>query len=228
MLHPKNIIRSNRKVLSLYINPHGELIVKAPLKLPEHKIFEFVKDKETWIRTQQKRIQQNQFINPNIITYNTFLFLGREVSPIISTKAKKITVQDSALLIPEKIAEQGHAHSLKKIEKFLRDNAKQIVQDRTHYFSQKLNLQYNSIKTMNNKSRWGVCSKNREIALNWRTVMLPPELLDYIIVHEFCHILEFNHSKQFWSLVESILPNWKVLRKNLKNLNYLISLFRPE
>jgi len=79
---------------------------------------------------------------------------------------------------------------------------------------------------MNNKTRWGICSKDGKIALNWRVVMLPPRLIDYIMVHEFCHLLEFNHSKHFWQIVESILPNWKELRKHLKQLGWLLELFR--
>jgi len=82
------------------------------------------------------------------------------------------------------------------------------------------------IKSNNNQTSWGVCGRGGAIAVNWRAVMLPPALLDYIVVHEFCHMLEFNHSKQFWAIVESILPNWRELRKHLKHMNWLLGLFR--
>ena len=233
MLNPQNIIRSNRKTLALFINSEGELIIKAPLKLSDRRIFDFVADKEGWIRSQQEKIRANSFINPRVLSYNVFLFLGREVTPVISYKAKKIVRVDDMLHIPAKIvtrAEQSGTDSdtliVKKASKYLKDNAKLIIEERANYFSQLMRLEHKSISTMNNRSRWGVCTRDGKISLNWRTIMLPPRLLDYILVHEFCHLLEFNHTKQFWAIVESILPNWKDLRKELKQLNYLVDLFR--
>lgn len=228
MLHPANIERSKRKTLALYVNSHGDLIVKAPLKLADYKIFEFVKSKEKWIRSQQERVAQNASINKSVLTYNTFLFLGEELSVITATKVKKITKAGSVLYIPTKIAEKGSFEVKKKIEKWLRDQAKIIVGERAEYFSAKLRLNYSQISTNNNKTRWGVCSHDGKIAINWRAVMLKPQVFDYIMVHEFCHLLEMNHSKQFWNLVETILPNWRTLRKDLKKMNWLINLFRKD
>jgi len=135
MLRPENIIRCNRKTLSLYVNAGGELVVKAPVKLPERKIFEFVKSKEDWIRTQQERVKQNSYINQSVRCYRTFYFLGQELTPLISTKCKKISKNEGLLLIPEKFAIQGDDVVLKKVEKWLRDNAKLVIEERSLYFS---------------------------------------------------------------------------------------------
>jgi len=226
MLNPSNIIRSKRKTLSLYISPHGELIVKAPLRLSEYKIYEFVKSKEQWIRTRQAAILQDGFINKSVLSYNTFLFLGDELKPIVCDKAKRVSRSGEILFVPAKFAVQGDLIVRKKIQKWIKDNAKIIVGERCQYFSQVLGLGYAEAKINNNKSRWGSCGRDRVISINWRAAMLKPKLLDYIIVHEFCHLLEFNHSKSFWNVVETILPNWKVLRKELKCMNWLIELFR--
>jgi len=226
MLHPKNIIRSRRHTLALYVNPHGELIVKAPLKLSDQRIFAFIKTKEQWIQEQQSKVLQSSYINKSVLTYRTFFFLGTELSPLIDQRTKQITRHNNMLLIPAKLGSMPIEKVNKKIVKFLKDNAKQIVYDRADYFSQSLRLKYTNIAIMNNKTRWGVCSKDGKLGLNWRVIMLPPQLIDYIMVHEFCHLLEFNHSKQFWLIVESILPNWKELRKHLKQLGWLLELFR--
>jgi len=209
--------------LSIYIDPKGDLIVKAPQNMPDRKIMDFIKSKGDWIRARQAQVEKNSHINRNVASYNTFYFLGMELVPVLSTKVKTITRQDNALLIPAKIdPEKIH----KKIEKYLKDNAKAIVLERCAYFAQALNLQCTNVTTNNNKTRWGSCTHTREIAINWRAVMLKPALLDYIIVHEFCHLLEFNHTKNFWAIVQTILPNWRELRLKLKHIGWILLLFR--
>jgi len=224
MLNPANIFRSNRRTLALYINPRGELIVKAPLNMSDRKIFDFIKAKADWIQIQQAKTVQNKYINRNVAVYNTFLLLGTELVPTICSTARHVIRQDNVLLIPARL---DQSMILKKIEKWIRDQAKIIIAERVQYFSQVLKLNASSVVTNNNKTRWGSCSRKGELAINWRAVMLKSELLDYIIVHEFCHLLEFNHTKNFWAVVHTILPNWKALRIQLKHMNWLIQLFRP-
>jgi len=197
--------------------------VQAPLKMSDRKIFEFIKSRESWIRARQEQIIKNSHINRNVATHNTFYFLGQELQPVINSKVKQITRQDNQMLIPAKIESNK---VFKKIEKYLKDNAKQIIIDRASYFSQILKLRVENVVTNNNKSRWGSCSKSGEIAINWRAVMLKPNLLDYILVHEFCHLLEFNHTKNFWAIVETIMPNWHAVRAELKHYGWLLQLFR--
>ena len=223
MLDPRNIYRSNRRTLSLYISPTGELVVKAPLKLSDAQIFAFVRSKEDWIRMRQKKTLQNSYINRSVVSYNTFYYLGQELTPIISTAVKEIIKQDGALLIPAKL---DQAKVLKRVEKWLKERAKIIIDERARYFGDKLRLSVSAISTNNNKTRWGCCDTKKQIAINWRAVMLPPNLLDYIIVHEYCHLLEFNHTHNFWGIVETILPDWRAVRKHLKQMNWLLNLFR--
>jgi predicted metal-dependent hydrolase len=142
---------------------------------------------------------------------------------VISTQVKSITANMNALLIPAKIENDK---IMKKVEKFFRDTAKQVIGDRCAYFSDVLKLRHASAGTNNNKTRWGCCTRTGEIAINWRAIFLRPDVLDYIIVHEFCHLLEFNHTKNFWAVVETILPNWRKLRLELKRLSWLLQLFR--
>jgi hypothetical protein len=75
---------------------------------------------------------------------------------------------------------------------------------------------FNKITIRNQSSRWGSCSRRGNLNFNYRIALLPPELADYIIVHELCHLGEFNHSEKFWNLVERTIPNWRELRARLK------------
>ena len=223
MLNPANIHRSRRRTLSIFINPMGELVVHAPENMPDRKIFDFVRSRGDWIRERLDAVTQNSYINRNVASYNTFFYLGQELVPVVSTAVKTITPNMNALLIPAKIEPDKIQ---KKVEKFFRDMAKTVISDRCAYFGGVLKLKHSSCTTNNNKTRWGCCTRSGEIAINWRAIFLRPDVLDYIIVHEFCHLLEFNHTKNFWAIVETILPNWRKLRLDLKRLSWLLQLFR--
>lgn len=225
MLDPRNIIRTDKRTLSIMINAKGELIVRAPYNYPDHKIFEFIKQKEDWIIKKQNAIRSNSYINHNVVNYTNFLFLGKELTPLISNDVKEIMINDNKLLIPAKI---NSDKILGKIEKWYRKVAEEVLVERVNYMANQLRLRPADVKTNNNKTRWGVCDSRGNIAINWRAIFLPPNLLDYIVVHELCHLLEFNHTPAFWSVVAKIIPDYQILRKHLKCLNYLILLFRKE
>lgn len=104
--------------------------------------------------------------------------------------------------------------------------ALELVQTRLFYFNSIYNFSYNKISVRNQSSRWGSCSRKGNLSFNYRIVLLPPELADYIIVHELCHLGEFNHSRKFWNLVERTMPNWRELRKQLKTAQSMMDLRR--
>lgn len=98
-----------------------------------------------------------------------------------------------------------------------------IVQERIEYFNKFYGYKWNRIFIKNQKTRWGSCSKKGNLNFNYRIALLPSEAADYIIVHELCHLKEFNHSENFWNLVEVAIPNYKEIRKKLKNNGFTLS-----
>ncbi len=97
-------------------------------------------------------------------------------------------------------------------------SARQIVEGRLIHFNQFYKFQYKRIAIRNQKTRWGSCSSRGNLNFNYRIALLSPELQDYLIVHEMCHLKEFNHSKNFWNLVGQQVPNYCELDKALKHL----------
>jgi predicted metal-dependent hydrolase len=93
----------------------------------------------------------------------------------------------------------------------------ELARSRVEYFNNIYKFQVNRITVKDQKTRWGSCSKKRNLNFNYKLLFLPAELSDYLIVHELCHLKEFNHSKAFWGLVAVTIPDFKILRRKLKN-----------
>lgn len=110
-----------------------------------------------------------------------------------------------------KLAPRNRADYLK-----YRDKAQRLTEDRVEHFNKIYNFKFNRINIRNQKTRWGSCSRKRNLSFNYKVLLLPPHICDYIIVHELCHLKEFNHSREFWNLVSEMVPNYLEIKKELK------------
>ncbi len=91
-----------------------------------------------------------------------------------------------------------------------------LVESRIEYFNKEYGFAYNKVSVKDQKTRWGSCSKKGNLNFSYRILFLEPEVRDLIIVHELCHLKEFNHSEKFWNLVAITVPNYKAIRKELR------------
>ena len=96
------------------------------------------------------------------------------------------------------------------------ERAKRIFPERTAYFALRMGVDYGRITIREQKTRWGSCSSKGNLNFNWKLLLLDPELLDYVVVHELAHRREMNHSKNFWKIVEAELPDYRERRRRLK------------
>lgn len=99
-----------------------------------------------------------------------------------------------------------------------KEKARELVEKRLEHFNKIYKFKWNNISIKNTKTRWGSCGRKGNLNFNYKIALLPPELADYIVVHEMCHLKEFNHSYAFWSLVGVAIPNYLELRKQIKNI----------
>jgi predicted metal-dependent hydrolase len=122
---------------------------------------------------------------------------------------------------------RGRQEYFKKLPKYLlrgtrkefkerKEEARRLVKEKIEKFNKIYGFKVGKIAIRNQKTRWGSCSKNGNLNFNYKIVMLPEKLADYIVVHELCHLGEFNHSKRFWALVEGAIPEYKNIKKELK------------
>lgn len=226
MITPDLITRSNRRTLSLAVLKDGKIVIKAPLKMSMESINQFVFEKQKWIREKLSIIEHNNEKFQDIITYRKFLLYGNQYS-IKLGDVKKIEVvsSDMSIYIPRTTPEDKIIYKLKN---WYKKTAKTVIEDRLKYISGLIKLAPNSIRISDSKGRWGACSSTGNISFNYRVIMLEPSIIDYVIVHELCHLVEMNHSKRFWNIVNSFMPSASKQKTKIKDYSFLLSLYNKE
>ena len=102
-------------------------------------------------------------------------------------------------------------------ERSYREKARAILTDKTEYYGRLIGVTYNRIRIADQKTRWGSCSSVGNLNYNWKLVLMPPGVLDYVVVHELAHRREMNHSAAFWKVVATWMPDYKKYRKWLRD-----------
>lgn len=115
-------------------------------------------------------------------------------------------------------------HQKQALEERYRQAAREYFPMRVAYYENILGVTHANISIRDQKTRWGSCSAKGNLNFNWRLMLAPPRVLDYVVVHELCHRKEMNHSKAFWNAVEMVLPDYKELRKWLRDNGNSLSL----
>lgn len=127
----------------------------------------------------------------------------------LSEKASWIRMQQGRMQERENMRQQARIHLDAAQEKELRERAKSVLAQRTAYFARQVGVTYGRITVRDQKTRWGSCSQTGNLNFNFRLILAPPEVLDYVVVHELCHRRQMNHSAQFWQEVAQVLPDYR-------------------
>ena len=217
------LIRTKRKTISISITPQGNVVVRAPQTCPMSYIEKIVLKREPWINMHKQKAVSKKQVNENLFNYKEVLFCGKIYPVALANNINKPIIYNDKIFIPFKTKPEKVRIA---IEKWLRECADPLISERVEYFANLMQLKPSLLRLGNTKTSWGSCNRKQVITINWRCVMLPHDLIDYVIVHELSHILEFNHSKNFWSVVQGVLPDMKYRKTELKKGDYLLQLFR--
>ena len=222
MIVPDKIIRSNRRSLTLSILKDGKIVVKAPLKLKDAEINKFIMAKQNWIQNKLAMVTTTLAKYDDIINYEKCLIYGSKYE-IKVVDTKKINAEGGILYFPKKILPEKRLKTLKNWYKKL---AKSVLQTRINILAQKYNLTFSNFKITDTKGKWGSCNTRGLICINFRAIMLPEFVIDYILTHELCHLIEMNHSRKFWINVLNFYPQTKHAKTALKEYGFLLDLYR--
>jgi len=215
------LTKSKRKSIAITIKPDLSISVKAPNYAAQKEIEAFLTQKSKWILKAIDRFSQREPIRIiSIITGTELLLLGKTYTLFVND----IYLKKSNIIINEHKAEialytaPNTSEKAKRavIESWYRAYTKKIITERAKYYAELLSVSFGDIRIKDQKNIWGSCSSKGNLNFNWRIIMAPKEVLDYLVVHELCHLRFMNHSSDFWQCVAGILPDYKNTRKWLK------------
>ena len=226
------VLRSRRKTLSLQVK-HGHVFVRAPFHVDEKFISSFIQKKDAWLRA--KITEQNQtadfccnftqgsklFIFGQLVTLNITFDNSDDKSGVFLSKLLN-GQQELIIVLPvriqHKLLNKSQLAVVVKthIERYFKQQAQKTIIPKVEYYSKLTKLAPTSIKIRQYRARWGSCNNRGELSFNYLLMMLPIHVIDYVIVHELCHLHYLNHSKYFWQLVAKFFPSFIEAKKWIK------------
>jgi predicted metal-dependent hydrolase len=206
------IVRSKRKTIAFVIEHDGSLTIRAPLRTSHAIIDQLVVENADWIRARQEWTLEHSAASHRFEEGEHFYYLGKTFPLAFADhQLLPLVLNDSFRLARQ------HKHNVKKVFKaWYRDQARQVIGERAAILAVLYQLFYKDIHITSAQTRWGSCSRRGSLNFSWRLVMAPLDIIDYVITHELAHLKIPNHSSDFWKYVEKLSPNYRVLRKWLK------------
>lgn len=220
------IKKSDRRTMALQVTKAGEVFVRLPRRLPFRAGHELVQKNKDWIFVQVEKIRraterENAFHwteGASVLLYGN----SRILHVKLDHKKKAFCVQDTkeGLVVSgpvESKEENAQEAAVKEAVKlWYRREARGYLEAKASSWSAVMNVDYGKIAIRDQATRWGSCSARGNLNFNWRLVLLPEELADYVVVHELAHRIQMNHSQAFWEIVEKELPDYRLRRRELK------------
>jgi predicted metal-dependent hydrolase len=226
------IKRGNRKkTVAIHVNPMAPITVLSPRWLDEEKIRMIVRKKVGWIIQKQEQIKNNRDSNPvkEFVSGESFPYLGRHYRLKVIKASSDI--EGNCRLVNGRFLVEVNGNSGGKRDRvtvkrtlinWYLEHAEEKIGERVNRFAQQIGKWPANIEVKNQERRWGSCSRIGVIRLNWKIIMAPISVIDYVIVHELCHLIYPHHSTQFWQKVQSIIPDYKRRREWLKRFSLQI------
>ena len=220
------IIRTNRKTMGIIVDHERNLIVRSPKNTTETKIEEVLKKKTNWILSKLKEMDK---IKPapkekEFMTGEKLPYLGRryrmEVNQAENSKVEVKLYQGKFIIdypveLEEKKEQRREKIRVALIE-WYREHAKEKINERVDKYKVKLDVEPNNVVVKKQKKRWGSCSSKNNLNFNWKIIMAPMSIVDYLVVHELTHLIHDNHSRDFWATVAAVIPDIKEKKEWLK------------
>ncbi len=208
-----------KNIKNMYIRiqpPDGNVKVSAPLFVSDAEIIAFVKSKREWILKKQKYILENDIKAPQkYVNGEKHHLWGKEyVLQLISNhNVKHVLVNENTIYLP--VPQRSTIEKRKKIlDEFYREELKRAIPEVLDKCSKIVGRTPKSINVRKMKN-WGNCKQDGRITLNLNLAKKDKECLEYVMIHELCHLIEFNHGKNFKKLMDKFCPDWKIIKKRL-------------
>lgn len=217
---PVAVIRSRRKTYEIRITSQGELQFRAPLKMTDKRIREALEERSEWIRRKLEAVRSSVLNHAprRFATGEAYPFMGKEhLLHIVENPQKaRVTVAYETGVFRITAPAHNPEEIRSALEKWCKRQAANILPERVRLHEARMGLKAIQVTVKDQKKRWGSCSSRGNINLNWRLILMPPEVMDAVVIHELAHLVHPNHSAQYYTYLSRYNPAYKEHDKWLK------------
>jgi predicted metal-dependent hydrolase len=202
-----HLIHSRRRTIALIVQRDGSLTVRAPLRMPDEQILEFVRSHAGWIQKKQAQVKAvPSFPKKQFVNGESFLYLGNEYPlSLVAVQKQGLIFTNSQFRM--KLSSPARARGF--FIRWYKLQALKVFSERVAHYSHQNGFRFQKIRIASARTRWGSCSPIGSLSFTWRLVLAPLDVIDYVVVHELAHTQIPNHSKKFWTRVAEVMPDYK-------------------
>lgn len=217
--------KARRKKIAMFVEPSGRLRFVAPLRTRTATIDKFLQSSSEWVLHKLQEMQKNSVPHfpAQFNEGSVFFFKGEEYPLTMMPDQKTCGIVDGRLVPPapdSRLSPDAKQEEIRlDIILWYKKQARHYLTERTQFWCGQMGLHYRSLKITSPTRQWGSCTAQNDIRLNWRVMMAPPDIIDYLIVHELAHIQHKHHRNAFWNLVEQFIPDYKIRQQFLKRMD---------
>ena len=228
------IKRGNRKkTAAIHVTPAATVVISVPRDLEKERVCEIIEKRARWILEKKNFMSLRGHFNvtKEFVSGESFLYLGKQYR----LKVTKSSAKESAcrlvagrlqVQIGEDLDAELHTEAVKKaLMEWYRKHAEEKILERLPHITRKAGIKPKAVEIKSQNKRWGSCSRSGVVRFNWKVVMTPISVIDYVIAHELCHLIYGNHSAQFWMKLQTIYPEYKTKKDWLKEHSCTIENF---
>jgi predicted metal-dependent hydrolase len=209
----------------LEISARGGLTVVVPANYSTDRVRLLLNEKRRWITAKLDKYGDTESPTPRrpVTAGDTLPYLGRELKiETVDGKGKTAVVCIDRRRLVLSVA-GGHGDLRQVLERWYRSEARDQIAPMVDEICHRMGVSHNEIRLKGHRSLWGSCSRTRNLNFNWRLVMTPIPVIEYVVIHELAHLKEMNHSPRFWRIVESYCPEWRARRQWLTEHSQLLA-----
>lgn len=214
--------RPRRKTASISVSPKNEVHVIVPEHLSDDQVKAVVERKANWVRSKIRfNLEvQHPYKPKEYVSGEAFAYLGRNYRlKVISGDAAPVKLENGRFYVqlPLSVHPQDRGeYIVSELTLWYQSRGLKKLKKRVVMYAKPLDLEPLRVVSKDLRSQWGSCTNRGEIAFNWKIAIAPISIIDYVVAHELCHLIHHDHSKEFWRLLASILPDYKERKEWLR------------
>lgn len=211
---------SSRKTTDIVIERNGQVTVRAPADYTPEQVDAVVESKRMWI---YRNLSEWKDLNASAVVREwvngeSFLYLGRAYRlSLVSAQERELQLKDGRFCLDRRVIEQGGVAEARRVfETYFADKGMQRLSERVAYYAPKVGVKVTGVKMKEMGYRWASCGKSGILNFHWKCMMTPPKIIDYIAVHELCHLHHRNHTEAYWNEVDKATPDYRERKEWLR------------